>query len=106
MPNFSWIIFANGAKQLVVHDAFEITDSLSLYSVWLTPTTYIGASADGAEITTFFAPPEKCAEACSVVVKTPVDSTTTSTFALSHLIIAGSLSVNNLTHFFANGVPS
>jgi len=37
--------------------------------------TNIGASAEGAEMTTFFAPPFKWAEAFSVVVKTPVDST-------------------------------
>ena len=29
----------------------------------LTPHTNIGASAEGAEITTFFAPPFKCADA-------------------------------------------
>jgi len=36
----------------------------------LTPITYIGASADGAEMTTFLAPPFKWAEAFSVVVPT------------------------------------
>ncbi len=42
----------------------------------LTPMTNIGASAEGAEMTTFLAPPFKCALALSVVVNTPVDSTT------------------------------
>ena len=44
--------------------------------MWFTPITNMGASAEGAETTTFFAPPTKCAEAFSVVVNLPVDSTT------------------------------
>lgn len=67
---------ANGAKQLVVQEAFEITGALGSYSSRLTPQTYIGASADGAEMMTLAAPPSMCALAFSVVVKTPVDSTT------------------------------
>merc|ERR1711865_1096467 len=40
MPKFSWRTFARGAKQFVVHEAFETTDSAAgLYSVWLTPIT-------------------------------------------------------------------
>lgn len=39
------------------------------------PMTNIGASADGAEMTTSLAPPAKCALALSMVVNTPVDST-------------------------------
>jgi hypothetical protein len=38
--------------------------------------TNIGASAEGAEIITFFAPPFKWILAFSIVVKIPVDSTT------------------------------
>jgi hypothetical protein len=38
--------------------------------------TNMGASADGAEMMTFLAPPLKCVEAPDVVVNTPVDSTT------------------------------
>merc|ERR1719492_473052 len=38
-PNFSCTTLVNGAKQLVVHDAFETTVSVVLYSVWLTPIT-------------------------------------------------------------------
>merc|ERR1719343_1539370 len=39
-PNFSCTTFANGAKQLVVHEAFETTVSdPGLNSVWFTPTT-------------------------------------------------------------------
>ena len=32
-----------------------------VYAAWLTPITNIGASGEGAEIITFFAPPFKCA---------------------------------------------
>merc|ERR1711988_80222 len=40
MPKFSWITLARGAKQFVVHEAFETTVSAAgLNSVWLTPTT-------------------------------------------------------------------
>jgi len=50
---------ANGAKQLVVQEAFEMIfmEGSNLFS--FTPMTNIGASADGAEITTRFAPPAK-----------------------------------------------
>merc|ERR1712225_158853 len=50
---------ASGARQLVVHEALEMTSSLGSYLSRLTPQTYIGASADGAEMTTFLAPPFK-----------------------------------------------
>ena len=63
IPKLSLMIFASGARQLVVHDAFDTTVYLGSYFSRLTPTTNIGASAEGAEITTFFAPPFKCAEA-------------------------------------------
>merc|ERR1712151_1467729 len=36
-PNFWCTTLVSGAKQLVVHDAFETTVSVVLYSVWLTP---------------------------------------------------------------------
>lgn len=48
---------ARGARQLVVQLALETTSMFVLYVVSFTPTTNIGASADGAEITTFLAPP-------------------------------------------------
>lgn len=94
MPNSSLMTFARGAKQFyttgwpseldnrtrrcsidgsltVVHDALEMTVSLGSYASRFTPTTYMGASAEGAEMTTFFAPPFKCAAAFSLVVNTP-----------------------------------
>merc|ERR1719382_234958 len=39
MPNFSWMTFARGAKQLVVQEALLTTVSVALYSLWFTPTT-------------------------------------------------------------------
>merc|ERR1719201_3219498 len=56
MPYSSSMIFASGARQLVVHDALERIFSLS-YFMWLTDITNIGASAEGAEMMTFLAPP-------------------------------------------------
>jgi hypothetical protein len=46
------------------------------YFSWLTPITNMGASAEGAEMITFLAPPFMWAEAFSMVVNTPVDSMT------------------------------
>ena len=55
---------ASGARQLVVHDALETTSMEDgSYLSSLTPITNIGASADGAEMITFFAPPFRCAAA-------------------------------------------
>lgn len=52
----------------------------------------MGASAEGAEMMTFLAPPLKWAEAFSFVVKTPVDSMMYSAPASAHWMLAGSLS--------------
>ena len=67
-----------GARQLVVQDALETTIMSLVYLSRLTPQTKVGVSLSfaGALITTFFAPACRWAEAFSVVVKTPVDSTT------------------------------
>ena len=70
-----WMILARGARQLVVHEALETMVSPAYFSL-LTPITNIGASAEGAEMKTTLAPPALCSEAFSIVVKTPVDSTT------------------------------
>ncbi len=56
--------------------------------------TNMGASGDGAETTTFLAPPLKCAEAFSVAVKHPVDSTTYSAPAEDQGMEEGSRSLN------------
>ena len=68
--------FATGARQLVVHEALETTSMLLSYFSWLTPMTNMGASPEGAEMTTFLAPPARCLLAPSMLVKIPVDSTT------------------------------
>merc|ERR1719194_321002 len=78
MPYVSWITLASGARQLVVHDALERMLTSFVYQVWLTPITNMGASAEGAEMITFLAPPFRCAPALSIVVKMPVDSQTMS----------------------------
>merc|ERR1712000_55273 len=90
MPKVSLMTLARGARQLVVQEALEMTGMSDLYSLLLTPMTNIGASAEGAEMTTFFAPPFQWAEAFSVVVKTPVDSTMYCAPVSDHGISAGS----------------
>jgi hypothetical protein len=47
---------ARGARQFVVQLALETMSMLELYVFSFTPTTNIGASADGAEIMIFLAP--------------------------------------------------
>merc|ERR1712061_457368 len=59
MPNLSWRTLAMGAKQLVVQEALETTVMSLEYLSSLTPMTNMGASAEGAEMTTFLAPPLK-----------------------------------------------
>ena len=68
-----------------------------------TPITNIGASADGAEMTTFFAPPVLWALAFSRVVKTPDDSTTISAPASCHLISFGSRIIETWKNVFYHG---
>jgi hypothetical protein len=48
---------ARGARQFVVQLALETMSMLGLYVFSFTPTTNIGASADGADIMIFLAPP-------------------------------------------------
>src|SRR5207302_6749260 len=83
--------FTSGTRQLVVHDALEITVSEALSVVWLTPYTTVASTSlpPGAEITTFLAPPLRCAEAFSLVVNNPVLSSTTSTPSAVHGSSAG-----------------
>src|SRR6478735_7554774 len=80
-PNASRRIFAIGATQFVVHDAFEMMWCCSAsYLSSLTPSTIVmSGSVAGAEITTLAAPAVRCCDAPSRSVKRPVDSTTTST---------------------------
>merc|ERR1719473_137839 len=91
MPKLSLITLASGARQLVVHDALEMTCIvLGSYFSSLTPMTNMGASGDGAEMTTFLAPPSMCFDAASTLVKTPVASTTKSTSFAPHGMSLGS----------------
>merc|ERR1719379_1562267 len=96
MPYSSWMILASGARQLVVHEAFESTLMSLVYLFWFTPMTNIGASAEGAEMMTFFAPPFRCAEAFSMVVKMPVDSHTMSAPDAPHGTSSGLRTAKNL----------
>merc|ERR1719356_205586 len=110
MPNFSCTTLVKGAKQFVVQDAFDTTVSEDLYSVWFTPTTYIGtASLGGAEMITFLAPPPRCNSAFSFAVKTPVDSQMYAAPTVPHGIEAGSFSWNTAISFPSttrNSLPS
>ena len=67
MPNFWWITFASGARQLVVHDAFEMIWCFAgSYFSSLTPrTTVRSGPLAGAVMTTFFAPAAMCLAASS-----------------------------------------
>ena len=69
-----------GARQLVVQEALETTRCPSFRMPSFTPMTMVASTlVAGAEISTFFAPAARWAEACSPSVKIPVDSTTRST---------------------------
>mmetsp|Transcript_53638 Transcript_53638/g.131438 ORF Transcript_53638/g.131438 Transcript_53638/m.131438 type:complete len:271 (+) Transcript_53638:149-961(+) len=108
MPNLSLITLTSGARQLVVHDAFEITsiDAASYLSSF-TPMTNIGASFDGALMITFLAPPLRCALAFSMTVKMPVDSITTSAPTSPHLMSSGLRSANTVMALpFTTSLPS
>ncbi len=61
---------ASGARQLVVQLALETMFIPDLYDSWFTPITNMGASADGAEMTTFLAPPWKSKPTCQDVGRT------------------------------------
>lgn len=47
------------AKDVRIRSKTNLTLSAGLYLSRLTPTTYMGASAEGAEMITFLAPPSK-----------------------------------------------
>ncbi|KAH3684592.1 hypothetical protein WICPIJ_004423 [Wickerhamomyces pijperi] len=96
ISKFSWSCLIKGARQLVVHEAFESKSKSLVTSSSLTPTTNIGTVLEGAVMITFLAPAFKCLEAVSTSLKTPVDSMTYSTPNSPHLISSGSLSLINL----------
>src|SRR6516164_8642094 len=53
IPNLSCTTLARGARQFVVQEALETTVISLRYLSWLTPMTNMGASFEGAVITTF-----------------------------------------------------
>merc|ERR1719161_1766137 len=76
-PNFSCTTLARGARQLVVHEAFETTVSPPVYLVWFTPMTYMGTlSFGGADMMTFLQPPPQWSLALGSSQNMPVDSQT------------------------------
>src|SRR5919199_1709429 len=100
MPIASCSTLATGARQLVVHDALEMTWWLSgsYASSKLTPrATVTSGSVAGAEMITLWAPASRCLAASSRLVKKPVDSITTSTPRSLHGSAAGSRSASTRT---------
>src|ERR1700760_4661762 len=78
MPQLSFTTFAIGARQFVVHEAFE-TIAWPAYLLSFTPMTNIGVSSfDGADITTFLAPAARWVSAPALSRKRPVASSTLS----------------------------
>ena len=61
---------------MVVQDALDTILYSGLYSMWLTPITYVGMTLSfvGAVMTTFFAPASRWALDFSTVLNAPVDS--------------------------------
>ncbi len=96
IPKASSRTLTIGTKQLVVHEAFETTKSLSgSNSESLTPTTKVAStSVAGADTMTRVAPASMWAAADSLVVNSPVDSTTTSTSSSSQGSAFGSRSAS------------
>src|SRR5262249_14514225 len=90
---------ATGARQLVVHDAFEITWCLpGSYLPSFTPRTMVMSSfLAGAEMMTFLTGPPRCFLACSPSVNFSVDSMTTWAPTDSQLRAAGSFSENTFS---------
>ena len=107
MPQLSLSTLAIGAKQLVVHEAFETISSPSYLSK-LTPQTNIGVSSlEGALNTTCLAPAVMCLRAVSSVRNKPVDSTTTSTSISFHFKSSGLRSaVTRITLSLTTNCPS
>src|SRR6187402_3040764 len=80
-PKASSRTFTIGTKQLVVQEALDTTLWVAGSKVSsLTPTTKVASAlVAGADTMTKGAPASRCADAFSLDVKKPVDSTTTST---------------------------
>src|SRR6201995_1343497 len=96
MPNSSSSTFANGARQLVVQDALEMTLwALGSYLFSFTPRTTVRSSlVAGAEMMTFLTVPWRWALALVASVKWPVDSITIWAPVEDQSSLAGSRSAN------------
>ncbi|CPU66248.1 Uncharacterised protein [Mycobacteroides abscessus] len=96
MPIESLSALASGARQFVVHDAFEMM-WCAAGSYWseFTPMTNVASSfLAGAEMMTFLAPASMCAFALVASVKKPVDSMTMSAPSSPQGRFAGSRSAS------------
>ena len=98
IPKVCRSTLATGARQLVVHEALEMTWCLAgSYRVSFTPKTMVmSSSLAGAEMMTLRAPASRCLPAPVRSVKRPVDSTTTSTPRSFQGRAAGSLLARTL----------
>ena len=107
-PNVPCNTATSGARQLVVHDAFEITwCRAGSYSPSFTPMhTVMSGSVAGALMMTFLAPAARCFPAFSPELKRPVDSMTTSTPRSDHGSAPGSRSASTRTDFPSTMRPS
>src|SRR2546428_7313607 len=98
MPKVSCKTLATGARQFVVHEAFETTLCFAgSYVLSFTPRTKVasGPSA-GAAIITFFTGARRCFFASSPLVKKPGDSTAIAAPTDAQLVYAGAVPVENL----------
>src|SRR6266571_1351981 len=108
MPKVSCRTLATGARQFVVHEAFETTLCFAVsYVLSFTPRTKVasGPSA-GAEIITFFTGARRFFFASGPLVKRPVDSTTMSAPTDAQLISAGSFTLKTLKLFPSTAMVS
>src|ERR1035441_8953848 len=98
IPNFSWITFTTGPRQLVVQDALEMMLCLAgSYMASLTPSTSVRSSFfAGAEMMIFLTGPRICFTASLASVNLPVDSMTISAPTDAQSSCAGSLVANTL----------
>ena len=72
--------FTIGTRQLVVHDALEITVMSGVITDWFTPNTTVASTPSaGALISTLRAPAVISLAASSFLVNSPVHSIATST---------------------------
>ena len=95
--NTSCTFLMRVAKQLVVHEALDITICSSFKISWFTPYTIVASTFfAGAEIMTLFAPELICPNDASFDAKNPVHSCTTSIPKSPHGRFSGFLSLNTL----------